>query len=190
MKKLILIFVSCLCLAGCKKNQFHFRDSETSVVQNKTENRTVKNFEDSLKQEKYINTYKELALFLWDKNDFIAKNYDTINENIKAFKLNEIIGPGTAFNNNELLADSSVKIGMNKDEVYKLLGTPERLLSYDNKEVYDYSYSMYVPDHNKKGENFYAATGVEVTFDENQIVTKVFLLVEWIEEPIVDSDLF
>lgn len=196
MEKKLLIFICCLCLMGCKKNQVQTNKgktissnvSDTVGAQNKTENSTVKKFNDSLNEEKYINAYKDLVLFLWDKNGFIEKNYDTIDKRIKFYKSNEIVGAGTRFVNNELLTNSPVKIGMDKNDVYELLGTPERLIVNGNKETIDYSYFMYVPNHNKAEEKFYADTGVEIFFDENKKITKVFLLVEKIQDHLTNSE--
>ena len=198
MKEKIIIFICCLCLIGCKKNQFQANEkknvnsqiSDKVEMQIKNEIPKVETFNDSLSEEKNIESYKDLLFFLWDKNDFIQKNYDTINKSSREYKMNETMGPGTTFVNNELLAESPIKIGMNKNEVYKLLGKPERLITQDNKETIEYNYSMYVPNHNNVEEKFFASTGLSFAFDENTIITKIYLLVEWIEEPIVDSDLF
>ena len=203
MKIKFLIFLCCLCLIGCKKTQF--QNNETRAVDSKvsntldeqdkttdnkspeSENRTVTSFLDSLTDEEYINAYKDLVLFLWDKNDFIEKNYDTIDKTSKKYKSNESHALNTTFVNNELLTDAPLKIGMTKDEVYKYLGHPERSMVEEKTEVVDYYYSLFVLNHNEPDAKFYASTSVEFIFDENAKITKIILVVEWIEEPVDDS---
>ena len=86
--------------------------------------------------------------------------------------------------NNELLGDSKIKIGMPIDDVYALLGKPDRTL--DN--CIDYHKVMYVKHFNPPYDIFYADTIMEFIFDGNNIITQIDVLVEGGDEPKPDDD--
>ena len=202
MKK-FLILICCLCLIGCKKNQSQNNEltvvplektnivenldmpvnSDSTDTKNKVLNRTITNFMDSLTEEKYRNAYKDLVLSLWEKNDFILRNYDTIEGMHRYYKSNESFACNTTFVNNELLSDEPLALGMTKDDVLKLLGNPERSIIEGEIETIDYSYNMYVVNHNVSEGVLDASTGIEFFFDENKIITKIILVVEGMEVP-------
>ncbi len=147
--------------------------------------RTVKQFNNSLKDEKYINSFKILTCLLWDMHDFILKNNDSSNDKYSySYQSNYVFGCDTAFVNNELLMNSPLKIGMNKKDVYELLGHPERSIVENESEFIDYSKSLYMAEHDKAGESFYASVGIEIFFDENKVINEICLGVEGIDEPV------
>lgn len=132
-------------------------------------------------------TYENLLKYFRTKTVLIVQN----NENKKypnldkEYKSNKIFGAGTTFYNNELLDDSKIKIGMSIDDVYALLGKPDRTL--DN--CIDYYKVMYVKHFNPPYDIFYAETIMEFTFDGNNIITQIDVSVEGgIDEPKPDDD--
>ena len=148
-------------------------------------NRTVKEFKNSLKEEKYFNSFKIITSSLWDMNDYILKNNDFSNDKYSnSYKMNYIIACNTAFVNNELLIYSPLKIGMSKKDVYELLGHPERSFIENELEIIDYWKSLYMGEHDKVGECFYASVGIEIHFDENKVINEICLIVEGIDEPV------
>lgn len=155
-----------------------------SIGQTKVKNRTVTNFQNSLTEEKYRNAYKDLILSLWEKNDFIARNYDTIEGMHKYYKSNESFACTTIFVNNELLSDIPLKIGMTKDDVLKLLGHPERSVAEEKNEIIDYFLNMYVSKRNVSEWVLDASTAAEFFFDENKVITKIIIVVEGSEVPV------
>ncbi len=210
MKVKILIILCCLCFIGCNKNEsksiqhnvlntadetyetFEPKSAETDTElteQGKVDKRIEQHFMNSLTEEKYVKAYKDFVFFLWDKNDFIEKNYESKEKNHKMYKQNQTFACNTDFVNNELLTDSPVKIGMTEDDVHNLFGIPELSISENGIEVIDYCYDMHVMRHNAE-ENFYASTAVEFVLDENRFITKIFLMVEEIEEPVDEDDWF
>ena len=83
-----------------------------------------------------------------------------------------------------MLGDSKIKIGMPIDDVYALLGKPDRTL--DN--CIDYYKVMYVKHFNPPYDIFYADTIMEFIFDGNNIITQIDVLVEGGDEPKPDDD--
>ena len=131
-------------------------------------------------------TYENLLNYFRTKTVLIVQN----NENKKypnlgkEYKSNKIFGASTTFYNNELLGDSKIKIGMPIDDVYALLGKPDRTL--DN--CIDYHKVMYVKHFNPPYDIFYADTIMEFIFDGNNIITQIDVLVEGGDEPKPDDD--
>ena len=159
--------------------------------------RIVQSANGSLSNEKNQAAYKDFTNFLWDKNKFIRDNndlYETLSqidydgeydyEWSFTYKSNGIIAGNTSFVNNVLLEDAPIKIGMTKSDVYDLLGVPSRLIRENNKDYIDYFYSMYMKDLYAGDGTFYASTSIGFYFDENDVITKIGLLVEGIEEPV------
>ena len=157
----------------------------------------VQSSQDSLLNEKNLAAYKNFTNFLWDKTEFIIENNDlyeflsTIDydgeydyEWSYTYKSNRIMAGNTSFENNVLLEDAPIKIGMTKADVYDLLGVPGRLIRENNKDYIDYFYSMYMEDLYAGDGTFYASTSIGFYFDENDVITKIWLLVEGIEEPV------
>ncbi|MBO4706767.1 MAG: SH3 domain-containing protein [Spirochaetaceae bacterium] len=158
--------------------------------------RIVQSANGSLSNERNQAAYKDFTNFLWDKNKFIRDNndlYETLSqidydgeydyEWSFTYKSNGIIAGNTSFVNNVLLEDAPIKIGMTKSDVYDLLGIPSRLIRENNKDYIDYFYSMYMKDLYAGDGTFYASTSIGFYFDENDVITKIGLLVEGIEEP-------
>ena len=99
-------------------------------------------------------------------------------------KSNRIFGPNIIFSNNELLGDSKIKIGMSIDDVYALLGKPERTLA----NCIEYYKIMYVKEINPPYDIFYADTTIGFTFDYNNTITKIAVVTEGGDEPKPDDD--
>ena len=171
-----------------KKSATNLRD-KARIVQSST---------DSLSKEKNLTAYINFANYLWNQNEFIREHND-LYELLKeidydgeydyewsfTYKANGIMGPNTAFVNNELLEDGPIKIGMKKADVYDLLGTPSRLIRENKKDYIDYVHSMYMKDFYAVNEDgtFYASVSIGFDFDENEVLTNISLLVEGIDEP-------
>ena len=181
----------------------NIRETENTEILRKTATnlrdnvRIVQSSQDSLLNEKNLAAYKNFTNFLWDKNKFIRDNsdlYETLSqidydgeydyEWSFTYKSNGIIAGNTSFVNNVLLEDAPIKIGMTKSDVYDLLGIPARLIRENNKDYIDYFYSMYMKDLYAGDGTFYASTSIGFYFDENDVITKIWLLVEGIEEPV------
>lgn len=185
MKK-VLIFICCICFISCNKKEPSVNQQRGSnIIVN---NRIIENFPNSLSEEKYLSAYKNFVFLLQDKHNFIEKNFDFQEGIRKKYKQNEVFACNTKFVNNELLTDSPVKIGMTKDDVYNFFNFPEQSIQKENTEVIDYSYSMYVSRNMESEEKFYASTTVEFFFDENKIITEIFLVAEEIEAPVEEDD--
>ena len=131
-------------------------------------------------------TYENLLKYFRTKSVFIIQNDENKNYlNLdKEYKSNKFFEAGTTFCNNELLGDSKIKIGMSGDDVYALLGKPDRTL--DN--CIKYHKVMYVKAFFPPYEIFYAETSIEFTFDYNNTITKIYVLADEIDEPMSDDD--
>lgn len=159
--------------------------------------RIVQSSQMSLLNENNVTEYKNLTEYLWDKTEFIRENsdlYETLSqidydgeydyEWSYTYKSNGIIAGNTSFVNNELLEEAPIKIGMTKTDVYDLLGLPSRLIRENKKDYIDYFYSMDMKDLYAGYGTFYASTSIGFYFDEKEVLTKIWLLVEGIEEPV------
>ena len=163
----------------------------------------VQSSQDSLLNEKNLAAYKNFTNFLWDKTEFIIENNDlyeflsTIDydgeydyEWSYTYKSNRIMAGNTSFENNVLLEDAPIKIGMTKADVYDLLGVPGRLIRENKKDYIDYDYPMYMKDIYPNNSDFYASTSIGFYFDENDVITKIWLLVEGIDDPAIYDDAY
>lgn len=188
MKKLILslLLAGIVSFAYSQSEYIEKIENLNLGIQYESGNRTVRNFKNSLTDKKYLQSFKEITLFLWNMNDYIIKHTDSSGDDY-SYKMNNVFACNTAFVNNELLVSSPLKIGMSKNDVYELFGHPERSIAENKSEFIDYSKSFYMPDHYNAGENFYASVGLELFFDENKVVEKIILSVEDIPEPLRNS---
>jgi Bacterial SH3 domain. len=135
-------------------------------------------------------TYENLLNYFRTKSVLIVQNnenkkYPNLGKEYKSeYKSNRIFGPNIIFSNNELLGDSKIKIGMSIDDVYALLGKPERTLA----NCIEYYKVMYVKEINPPYDIFYADTTIGFIFDYNNTITEIAVLTEGGDEPKPDDD--